>query len=67
MNTESFEKRHIGPTKVEIDQMLKIINAKSIDDLIDQTIPKSIRNNKPNVAKISDINMLSPLRILAAC
>ena len=49
MNTESFEIRHIGPTKVEIDQMLKIINAKSIDDLIDQTIPKSIRSNKKMV------------------
>ena len=41
MNTESFEKRHIGPTDIEIDQMLKFINAKSLDDLI-QTIPKSI-------------------------
>ena len=44
MNTESFEKRHIGPTDIEIDQMLKFINAKSLDDLIDQTIPKSIRS-----------------------
>ena len=47
MNTESFERRHIGPTENEIKQMLSVINANSIDELIDQTIPKSIRNNKP--------------------
>ena len=47
MNTESFERRHIGPTENEIKQMLSVINANSIDELIDQTIPKSIRNEKP--------------------
>jgi len=46
MNTESFERRHIGPTDKEIEKMLSLINAISIDELIDQTIPKSIRNNK---------------------
>ena len=49
MNTESFERRHIGPNDIEIEQMLKVVNAKSIDDLIDQTIPKSIRNTKEMV------------------
>ena len=47
MNTESFERRHIGPTENEIKQMLNVIKANSIDELIDQTIPKSIRNDKP--------------------
>ena len=46
MNTESFERRHIGPTDIEIEKMLSLINANSIDELIDQTIPKSIRNRK---------------------
>ena len=46
MNTESFERRHIGPTDIEIEKMLSLINATSIDELIDQTIPKSIRNRK---------------------
>ena len=46
MNTESFERRHIGPTDIEIEKMLSLINATSIDALIDQTIPKSIRNRK---------------------
>ena len=44
MNTESFEIRHIGPRKKEIEKMLSLINANSIDELIDQTIPESIRN-----------------------
>ena len=44
MNTESFEIRHIGPREKEIEKMLSLINANSIDELIDQTIPESIRN-----------------------
>ena len=44
MNTESFEIRHIGPRQKEIEKMLSLINANSIDELIDQTIPESIRN-----------------------
>ena len=47
MNTESFERRHIGPTDIGIEKMLSLINASSIDELIDQTIPNSIRNDKP--------------------
>ena len=34
MNTESFERRHIGPTDKEIEKMLSLINAISIDELI---------------------------------
>ena len=51
MNTESFEIRHIGPTKVEIDQMLKIINAKSIDDLIFSL--KVVKHLKSNAIVLS--------------
>ena len=38
MNTESFERRHIGPTDIEIEKMLSLINATSIDSLIDWRI-----------------------------
>ena len=47
MNTESFARRHIGPTDIEIEKMLSLINATSIDELIDQTIPKSIQLKNP--------------------
>lgn len=43
---EKFESRHIGPDRQQTEQMLKVINAKSIDDLIDQTIPANIRLKK---------------------
>ena len=46
MNTESFERRHIGPTDKEIEKMLALINANSLDELINQTIPKTIINKK---------------------
>ena len=33
MNTESFERRHIGPTDIEIDKMLNLINANFINQV----------------------------------
>src|SRR5688572_746166 len=45
--TEKFESRHIGPDAHQIDAMLKVIKAKSVDDLIDETVPAGIRLKKP--------------------
>ncbi len=44
--SEKFESRHIGPDAHQIEEMLKVIKAKSVDELIDQTIPSSIRLKK---------------------
>ena len=44
MNT--FSKRHIGPNAVEKSAMLRTIGVKSIDELIDKTIPSHIRLNR---------------------
>ena len=44
MNTEAFERRHIGPSDEEVKEMLSLIKANSIEELINQTIPESIRN-----------------------
>jgi len=44
---EKFESRHIGPDAQQVEEMLKVIGAKSIDELIDQTIPGKIRLKKP--------------------
>src|SRR4051812_24929125 len=41
--SEKFESRHIGPDSAQAEAMLKTIKAKSIDELIEQTIPNSIR------------------------
>jgi glycine dehydrogenase len=40
-------RRHIGPSPDEMAEMLKVIGAKSLDALIDETVPKSIRQEKP--------------------
>ncbi len=44
---EKFQERHIGPNENEIQEMLETIGEKSLDDLIDKTIPKHIRLYKP--------------------
>ena len=46
MNTNSFQRRHIGPSLVEQKQMLSIIGVDSLDQLINETIPDDIRLKK---------------------
>lgn len=43
---EKFEGRHIGPNAHQIEEMLKVVKAKSVDEVIDQTIPANIRLKK---------------------
>ena len=43
MNTEEFAYRHIGISEEDIQRMLKIIGASSLEELIGQTIPANIR------------------------
>ena len=40
-------RRHIGPSPEEMDEMLKVVGADSLDALIDETVPKAIRQDKP--------------------
>ena len=40
---DDFVARHIGPTDADLERMLDVIGAKSLDDLLDQTVPASIR------------------------
>jgi glycine dehydrogenase len=46
-HAEKFESRHIGPDAKQVDEMLKIVNARSLDELIGQTIPSKIRLKNP--------------------
>ncbi|MDP9000755.1 MAG: aminomethyl-transferring glycine dehydrogenase [Myxococcota bacterium] len=43
MHPDRFESRHIGPNEEEIAEMLRVVGAQSLDELIDQTIPRTIR------------------------
>ena len=47
MKTDAFALRHIGPNENELQHMLKTIGAKSLDQLILETIPEDIRLKKP--------------------
>lgn len=43
MITNNFAVRHNGPQQEEVEKMLKVIGVKTLDELIDKTIPKQIR------------------------
>jgi glycine dehydrogenase len=47
MTTDRFITRHVGPRNHEIEEMLRKIGVNSLDDLIDKTIPESIKLDKP--------------------
>jgi len=43
MITNNFVKRHNGPAKADVDSIMETIGISSMDQLIDETIPASIR------------------------
>jgi glycine dehydrogenase len=45
--TDSFASRHIGPNRAEVEAMLGVIGVNSLDSLIDEAIPSTIRLKKP--------------------
>ena len=47
MDTNQFVNRHIGITDKEIPSMLQTIGVRSVDELIEQTIPSNIRLTEP--------------------
>ena len=47
MKTDQFVNRHNGPSGQDIQDMLRKIDARSVDELIDQTIPAAIRLKRP--------------------
>ena len=47
MDTQKFSLRHIGPNAKDVTEMLSEISASSIDELVEQTVPKSIRLKQP--------------------
>ena len=40
-------RRHIGPSPAEMEGMLEVLGVGSLDELIEQTIPESIRQKEP--------------------
>ena len=63
-NGAEFIKRHIGPSAQETEKMLASIGAKSIDELIEKTIPGNIRSKKTMQIPegLSEFEMLQSLK-----
>ena len=68
MSTERFVTRHVGPRDSEIDEMLKVVGVKTLNELIDQTVPTGIRMqeslNLP--APLSEQEYLTKIKGLAS-
>jgi len=65
---EKFQVRHIAPNEADTSKMLQTVGVKSLDELIDQTIPAKIRLKKPldlPTAK-SEFDYLNTLRQTAS-
>ncbi|MHC1739417.1 MAG: aminomethyl-transferring glycine dehydrogenase [Ignavibacteriaceae bacterium] len=62
--TDKFVNRHIGPDENETKEMLSIIGADSVEELINQTIPEKIRlKEELNISKsMSESEFLNYLR-----
>src|SRR5215470_7130289 len=43
----SFVRRHIGPSARDVTAMLEAVSAKSVDALMSETLPASIRQAEP--------------------
>jgi glycine dehydrogenase len=47
LDTPAFADRHIGPSDADIDHMLGALGVSTLDELVDQAVPASIRDDKP--------------------
>ncbi len=45
--SERFQDRHIGPNEQDLQQMLSTTGVRSMDELVDQTVPHTIRLKQP--------------------
>ncbi len=63
-----FQSRQIGPHEHDLPHMLKAVGVESLDELIDQTIPASIRlkEDLKVQAPLSEFKFLQTLRAVAA-
>jgi len=63
-NGAEFIKRHIGPNAQDTEKMLASIGRKSVDELIEKTIPNNIRSKKPMQIPegLSEFEMLQSLK-----
>lgn len=68
MITDNFVDRHNGPRQRELPRMCEVIGVKSVDQLIEETVPASIRLKEPlNLPKgLNEFELLNRLKELAS-
>ena len=60
-------RRHIGPSPAEMEDMLAAVGVRSLDELIDQTVPASIRQARPlGWAPLSEHELTAKMTEVAA-
>lgn len=61
-------RRHIGPSPIEMSEMLATLGTDSLDALIDETLPKAIRQEKPLAfgKPMSERELLYNMRVTAS-
>ena len=66
--TDSFVSRHIGASSTEIQQMLVAIGCESLDEMIEKTVPASIRMDQPLQLGIArgEYELLQELKAIAS-
>jgi glycine dehydrogenase len=64
----NFSSRHNGPGPIEIKKMLIKIGCETLDGLIEETVPASIRLQQPLKLPeaVSEFQYLHDLRVIAA-
>ena len=62
-----FATRHIGSNPSDIDAMLEVIGVSTLEDLLDRTVPVSIRNDEPLALDpaLTELEALQALRAMA--
>jgi len=66
-HSDTFVRRHLGPDAAEVARMLETLGYGSLDELIDATVPASIRMSRPLMLgpERSEYELLNELRKLA--
>ena len=64
-----FQSRHIGPRGNDLDAMLQFLNLAHLDELMERTIPRSIRTSLDDTKlpePLSEAEVLRKLRLIAS-
>ena len=67
LQMNEFTVRHVGPDEAETSAMLQTVGVRSLEELVDKTVPPAIRLKQPldTTAPVSEFEYLKELKIIA--